>query len=176
MISQLLDKSHTKDVEIFCNKCKKLNYTNNQSLESIKYDKLDGKYGIWIGTFDNNELISLSGVHKLFDGVRVHFRGATLPQYAPKSLGKNVVKQIFQYRYHLPFQIIWGYNNIKDCKFYITTNIEKTGHLNRMDKIILPLSEKQGIVNFVRQDEVFYTLQNVWQVNVENYFNALSNF
>ena len=45
-----------------------------------------------------------------------------------------------------------------------------------MDKVILPLSEKQGIVNFVRQDEVFYTLQNVWQVNVENYFNALSSF
>ena len=176
MISQLLDKSHTKDIKIFCNKCKQLNYENNQSLESIKYDKLDGNYGIWIGTFNNDELISLSGVHKLFDGVRVHFRGATLPQYAPKGLGKNVVKQIFQYRYHLPFQIIWGYNNIKDCKFYITTNVEKTGHLNRMDKVILPLSEKQGIVKFVRQDEVFSTLQNIWQVNVESYFNALSSF
>ena len=173
--TRLLDKSHTKDVEVFCNKCKKLNYTNNQSLESIKYDKLDGKYGIWVGTFDNNELISLSGVHRLFDGVRVHFRGATLPPYAAQGLGKNVVKQMFHYRYHLPFQIMWGYNNIKDCKFYITTNVKNTGHLDRMDKIILPLSEKQGIVNYVGQDEVFYTIQNIWRVNVENYFNVLSS-
>tara|TARA_B100000949_G_C14196603_1_gene414138 strand:+ start:55 stop:606 length:552 start_codon:yes stop_codon:yes gene_type:complete len=183
MITRYLKNIDKIAVINFCYECKKLNYTNNQSLESIKYDQLDGEHGVWVGTFNHldrqfrkSELMGLSGVHKLFDGVRVHFRGATLPQYAPKGLGKNVVKQIFQYRYHLPFQIMWGYKNIKDCKFYITTNVEKTDHLNKMDKIILPLSEKQGIVNYVGQDEVFSTLQNIWQVNVENYFNALSNF
>lgn len=167
-----IDKSKVFD---FCNKCKELNYTNNQSLESIKYNQLEGEYGAWVGSFIHGELISLSGVHRLFDGVRVHFRGATLPPYAVQGLGKNVVKQMFHYRYHLPFQIMWGYNNIKDCKFYITTNVKNIGHLDRMDKIILPLSEEQGIVDYVGQDEVFYTLQNIWRVNVENYFNVLSS-
>ena len=167
-----IDKSKVFD---FCNKCKKLNYTNNQSLESIKYNQLHGEYGAWVGSFIHGELMALSGVHRLFDGVRVHFRGATLPPYAAQGLGKNVVKQMFHYRYHLPFQIMWGYNNIKDCKFYITTNVKNTGHLDRMDKIILPLSENQGIVDYVGQDEIFYTLQNIWKVNVENYFNVLSS-
>ena len=145
MISQLLDKSPTKDVEIFCNKCKKLNYTNNQSLESIKYDKLDGKYGIWIGTFDNNELISLSGVHKLFNGARVFFRGATLPGYAPrKHLGKNILEQMFHIQYHLPLQLQWGKQQNID-KFYITTNIRNYSTMDEVFNYYSRMSDKRGI-------------------------------
>jgi len=169
----LNNRIHKADVESFCKECKKYYPTsNNISLDSIKYDQLNDDYGIWIGTFNNNKLISLSGVHKLFDGVRVFFRGATLPSYAPrKHLGKNIMKQMFHIQHHLPLQLQWGKEK-KFNKFYITTNINVDKHLHRMNKIILPLLERQGLVNFVEQKEVFYTQQNIWRINVDNYWRA----
>ena len=172
MITRYLKSIDRNAVIDFCVKCKQLNYENNQSLESIKYDKLNSKYGIWVGTFINDDLISLSGVHKLFDGARVFFRGSTLPGYAPrKHLGKNILEQMFHIQYHLPLQLQWGEQQNID-KFYITTNINGDKHLGRMDKIVLPLLEKQKIVEFVEETEVFYTQQNVWKINVDNYWSA----
>ena len=71
----------------------------------------------------------------------------------------------------MPLQLQWGKQQNID-KFYITTNINGDKHLGRMDRIILPLLEKQKIVEFVEVTEVFYTQQNVWKINVDNYWRA----
>ena len=61
----------------------------------------------------------------------------------------------------------------KDKPVYITTNTENdaSGKMIRIDKTFHHLA-KSKIVSHVATEEVYYTLQNVWLLNKENY-NAI---
>ena len=54
-------KIHDDIVQDFCNKCKDLNYHNNSSFESMKWYWGEVQ---WVGTFLDDVLVSLSGIHK----------------------------------------------------------------------------------------------------------------
>ena len=56
----LYPKIHDDIVLEFCKKCEKINYVNNDSLKSMKWfwDEV-----MWSGTFINDTLVSLSGIH-----------------------------------------------------------------------------------------------------------------
>ena len=61
---QLTD-DHILQVHEFCSKCKKYNYVNNESLESMKWEKAD-----WFAHFISDKIVSLSGVHEFLDGFK----------------------------------------------------------------------------------------------------------
>ena len=77
----LYPKIHDDIVLEFCKKCEKINYVNNDSLKSMKWfwDEV-----MWSGTFINDTLVSLSGIHPFPEmnenAFRVMYRGVTLAQ------------------------------------------------------------------------------------------------
>ena len=79
-----LNDEHIFQVHEFCLKCKKINYVNNNSLKSMKWEEAD-----WFAHFVGDKIVSLSGVHEFLDGFRVMFRGATLPGITNKLLNKE---------------------------------------------------------------------------------------
>ena len=81
MLSKYLyPKLHDDIVFDFCKKCKKLNYVNNNSFKSMKWYWKEVQ---WVGTFSDDTLISISGIHPFPEvnqnAFRIMFIGATLP-------------------------------------------------------------------------------------------------
>jgi hypothetical protein len=161
-----LDKV-TTELLSFIDECDDLNYTNNSSLKALKFEWCLNTGGMWYATADQNKIISLSGIHPFKDGYRVLFRGA---QLYPRPIGINRYHlQSHCWYYQLPLQLEFA----KAKPVYITTNIENdaSGKMTRIDKTFHHLA-KSKIVSHVTAEEVFYTLQNVWLLNKENY-NAI---
>lgn len=164
-------KKDLLDIEVFLSKCADKGYNNNKSLQTIKFDWCINEGGCWWATYKNKEIISLSGIHPFKDGYRALFRGAQLESrpYAPIN---KYQMQIWGMYAHLPMQIEWakwqGNNNI-----YITTNVynDASGTMNRMHKSFNAL-EKSGVVEYCGDEEIFYTQQSVWKVNIEKYFEV----
>jgi hypothetical protein len=70
----------------------------------------------WVGTFQNDVLVSMSGIHKFPEinnnAFRIMFRGGTLPGISSKFLN---FKQI-------PLQQEWAYLHNDSPEFYVTFN------------------------------------------------------
>mgnify|MGYP003389325679 CR=1 FL=1 len=148
---QLTDE-HLFQVHEFCIKCKKLNYVNNQSLESMKWkwNKVT-----WFGHFIEDKIVSLSGVHDFLDGYRVMFRGATLPGVSNKFL--NVDQAHVQMNY---------INNIHDKSiFYFTLNVSNnTGSKsNRLRKWVHTGRCWPGSA-YIRTQEIYGVDQEIWKI------------
>ena len=164
-------KKDLSDIEKFLSKCAEKNYNNNKSLEAIKFDWCIKEGGCWWATYKNKDIISLSGIHPFKDGYRALFRGAQLEPrpYAPIN---KYQMQIWGMYAHLPMQIEWagwqGNNNI-----YITTNVynDASGTMNRMHKSFQAL-ERGGVVKYCGDEEIFFTQQSVWKVNIKKYFEV----
>ncbi len=109
----LYSKIHDDLVLDFCNKCKELNYVNNDSFDSMKWYWKEVQ---WVGTFQNDVLVSMSGIHKFPEinnnAFRIMFRGGTLPGISSKFLN---FKQI-------PLQQEWAYLHNDSPEFYVTFN------------------------------------------------------
>jgi hypothetical protein len=150
----------------FIEKCEQNQFMNNKSLVAMKWNWCMEEDGAWFATYtdDFNEIISLSGIHPFEDGYRVLFRGAQL-QVRPCGLNRYHM-QSYCFADQLPMQIDFA----KDKPLYITTNVEHdaSGRMNKVDKLFHTL-EKLGVVHFVEQKEVWYTKQNIWQLDVEKY-------
>lgn len=160
---------HRPHVEKFLKKCSDLNYKNNVSLESIKWDWCL-KEGSWWATYNsNNEIISISGMHPFKDGYRTLFRGAQTETRLVKGLNRYQFQSWPMYA-HLPMQIEWARWQGKD-KIYITTNVinDASGRMNRIHNSFAPL-HKAGVVDYLGDEEIFFTQQSVWLVNIEKYF------
>jgi len=81
-------EEYKPELIIFCNKCKKLGFTLNESLKAMKLRDSNVKF--WL-IFVNGEIASVSGCQKLYasnatsivkDGdFRLYFRSAVLPKY-----------------------------------------------------------------------------------------------
>lgn len=153
-------------VEEFCNS---QNFSNNISLEKMKWDWCP----FWCAAFDGDKIVSIAGAHKLPEvspnAYRLLFRGAQLSGYT-LGVGRNVFKTGIQLSYLLPLQIVWATRQDPDAELYISTNINNDGGKSqRMNNTIMPLLAKRGIWKLDRQMELYNVPQNLWRINVKTY-------
>lgn len=166
MIDTIILRNPNDDLIDFIEKCKKLNYKNNNSLESMKF--YESK--VWFATYHNNKIVGISGLHKFRDGWRALFRGAQLYSI-PGGLSKNHMN-CWMFYYHLPFVI----DLVQGDPIYITTNTQNdaSGHMTKIDKLYHLLA-KNKIVNHISNEHLRGVNQNIWQLNVEVYEEARVN-
>jgi len=152
-----------QSVQDFIAHCDNLGYKNNNSLKAMKWDWCL-ENGAWFATYKEDKIISLSGIHKFENGYRALFRGAQL-ESRPCGLNKYHM-QSYCFAEQLPLQIEFA----GVYPVYITTNVEHdaSGRMNRVDKMFHKLAVHK-LVNFVEEKEVYYTLQNIWRLNIRNY-------
>ena len=149
----LYPKIHDDIVLEFCNKCKRLNYINNDSFKSMKWYWSEVA---WAGTFKNDILVSLSGIHAFPEinknAFRVMFRGVTLPGVSSKFLNFE----------QLPLNQEWAYLKNKNAEFYVTFNVNPhigiKGNLLKVMKRMRKLEYVKTINYFNVKQEVFALL------------------
>lgn len=159
--------SVTPALQKFIKQCDARGYKNNNSLTAMKFEWCLHTGGMWHATYKDNDIISLSGVHPFEDGYRALFRGAQL-ESRPAGLNKHHMSSWCFYA-QLPHQIEWANGK----PLYVTTNVnnDASGKMNKINKLF-GLLEKQNIVEHTGQDEVFFTLQNIWRINVDEYLRV----
>lgn len=169
---KILKNPPAQDVLKFCEECDVLGYKNNNSLKAMKFEWCTDTGGAWWGAYDGDAIVSMAGIHPFEDGYRTMFRGAQTTS-AIAGLSKTHMTSI-PWRYIMPEQIAWAQSNNPDAPLYITTNIsnDASGKMNRTHRLF-KLLEKQGIVDYVRDDEIFYTMQSVWKLNIGPYYKTL---
>jgi hypothetical protein len=165
---------HNQDVpsiETFLAECSKLNFKNNTSLETIKFNWCINNGGSWWGVFKKDQLVSMSGMHPFKDGYRVLFRGAQIEQRPIKGLNRYQFQSWGMWK-ELPMQIEWARWKGTD-KIYITTNVsnDASGKMNRIHRAFSAL-EKAGVVEHCGDEEIFFTQQSIWRVNIQKYFEV----
>jgi hypothetical protein len=154
-------------LEEFINQCDLLGFKNNSSLKAMKFDWCLDNIGAWYATYEDNKIISVSGIHSYEDGYRALFRGVQLKS---RNVGLNRYHmQSYCFAEQLPLQIEFASGK----PIYITTNVDNdaSGKMNRIDKLFHTLA-KYKIVDFVEQKELFYVDQNIWKLNVAEYNNV----
>lgn len=148
--------------------CSELGYKNNDSKIVMKFDWCVQTGGAWFASVDeDNEIFSISGIHPFKNGYRVLFRGS---QLYPRQCGLNKYHMSSWCFYEqLPAQIKFAAGS----PVYVTTNIDNdaSGKMNKINTLFGYL-ERQGIVKHVSTEEVFYVMQNVWQLNVDRYYEV----
>ncbi len=154
MLSKYLyPKLHDDIVFDFCKKCEKLNYVNNNSFKSMKWYWKEVQ---WVGTFSNDVLISISGIHPFPEvnqnAFRIMFRGATLP-------GKSSTFLNFE---QVPLKKEWAFLRNENAEFYVTFNLDtKIGSKsNRMIKAIQRTKKFSyySTMNYFNVDQEVYVL------------------
>jgi hypothetical protein len=158
----------------FCHACEILGLENNKNFYNLKLEKMVMPHGVYFVGIDHhaNKIWNIAGIHHLpevGDNVwRCLFRGAQLPKYA-LGVSKDFLKVSYHWRYFLPLQIEYIKTLYPDSEFVVSTNIENNtaGKSDRLNKVIMPLLESQGLISFRKRTQLFDTDQNVWSVNVD---------
>ena len=171
-----LEESDYPALQEFCNKCKSLDYHNNDSFKSIKLDQMNMPYGQYFIGYDNdkNIIFNLCGGHQMQElnnnAYRVFFRRASLPGYTTGKLG---IKSSFQLVEVLNMQIDFILEINPNAEFYFTTNLKSSatnGKSQRMNDLMTPRVARTGIFDLISEDfEYMYTSQRLWRVNVLKY-------
>ena len=144
---------HDDIVFDFCKKCEKLNYVNNSSFNSMKWYWEEVQ---WVGTFSNNTLISISGIHPFPEinknAFRIMFRGATLPGKSSSFLNFAQV----------PLKKEWALIKNENAEFYVTFNLDSNigSKSSRMNKAIQRTKkfEYHSTMNYFNVDQEIYVL------------------
>ena len=144
-------KIHDDIVLEFCKKCEKINYVNNDSLKSMKWfwDEV-----MWSGTFINDTLVSLSGIHSFPEmnenAFRVMYRGVTLPGVSSKFLNFE----------QLSLNKEWAYLQNEKAEFYVTFNVSSKigGKSYRLKKVMKRLKK----IKYVKKMKYFNVMQEVF--------------
>jgi hypothetical protein len=159
------------DIEAFCKECDILGYKNNHTLKAMKHEWCLAEGGNWWAAYRDNNMVSIAGCHPFWDGYRVMFRGAQTEQ-SGHGLSKKHLTSI-PWKTLMPKQIEWCHQTNK-VPLYITTNTshDESGKMNRTHRILKLLAD-QGIVDYVCDDEIFYTHQSVWELNTGKYYETL---
>lgn len=158
-------KQVTPALEDFIEQCTLLGWKNNSSLKELRWEWcLEG--GMWYATYNDDKIISLTGIHPFKDGYRALYRGAQLSPRPIKGLNRYQMQSWGIYD-HLPLQIEFA----KGKPLYITTNIDKdnSGRMNRIHKSFTAMA-KGGMVDYIDDEKIFNALQSVWKLNVNRYF------
>lgn len=181
-----LNQTHTNLVEDFCIRAGLAGFSNNASIEAMKFN---GQYDLheipsfW-AVIKDNTIVSVSGSHHWFDDdsepsmLRCLFRSATLPEYDSIVPGLN--------KYHmnsLPFSVLLPLQINQGLKegvknFYITTsnsNHDASGKMQRTHRV-LQLLERLGLVTHAGDEIVYSTSQSKWEINLDQYLEALRGF
>lgn len=155
----------TPDLEHFIHRCDQMGYKNNNSLKAMKFEWCLENGGEWYASYDKNSIVGISGIHPFKDGWRALFRGAQLYSI-PGGLSKMHMN-CWMFRDHLPIAIKYFGNK----PLYITTNVDNdaSGKMLKLNKLYQNHLAKHNIVEHLGQEEVFYTEQNVWKLNIEQY-------
>lgn len=152
--------------------CKDQNFSNNTSLDKMKWEWCL-EVGTWTVATDDEKIVSIAGVHPLPEvsehAYRCLFRGAQLPGYT-LGTGRDIFKTGIQLSYLLDLQIRWAMEKNINADLYISTNInDDGGKSQRMNNTIMPLLAKRGIWELDRQMELYNVPQNLWRINVLTY-------
>lgn len=184
IITQYDPNVHSQQLKIFCNACDKLGWENNNSFNALKLDKLKPPYGqYWIALEkSSNTIFSIAGVQYLPEihesAWRLLFRGAQLPGYTPRA-GINLWKSGIQFSYFINEQVLWTKSNYFEPEFFITTNSDnkKAGKSTKMGKIMMPRLCRLGYFQLYKSNiELYSTLQDIWKLHTEKYFNDRALF
>jgi hypothetical protein len=178
-----LSPKHDALLDQFCQECSEAGYTNNISREAMKFvdgHDLPTNPQYWALLVDG-DIASISGCHG-YDGsgriLRCLFRSATLPKYQHIIPGTSKTHMnSAPFSLLLPYQIGWGIENGYH-EFYITTSHgshDASGKMNRTHRA-LQLLAKQGIVDYVGEEEYYWTPQTIWALNLNRYNEALDAF
>lgn len=153
------------DVNDYIDSCKKLEFKNNNSAKAMKWDWCL-EHGAWYGSYVNNKIVSISGIHKFEDGYRGLFRGAQLETRPVKCLTRYQM-QSYCISEQLPYQIEFAGGHA----LYITTNVsnDASGKMNRIHRSFSVMANG-GMVDYIGDAEIFYTQQSIWRLNVDRYF------
>jgi len=161
---------HIEMLQVFCNECEKLGYTNNSSLKNMRllWCKQVGEY--WCAIKDN-KIIAVAGCHPLPEvgpnAWRIMFRGCELPKQDNfTGLSKGDWNSITQ-REVIPLMIKW----IPSDELYITTNISNdhsNGKAPRNHRL-MGLLAKQGILDNCGDMFLNKHMQTIWRLNIEEY-------
>ena len=155
----------TSAVERFIAECTLLGYKNNSSLKEMRWDWcLDG--GMWYATYENDVIISITGIHPFKDGYRALYRGAQLKAHPVKGLNRYQMQSWGIYD-HLPLQIEFANGK----PLYITTNVsnDASGRMNRIHKSF-SIMAAGGMVDYIGDEQIFNAVQSVWRLNNDKYF------
>lgn len=158
-------KEVTPALEDFIEQCKSLGWKNNSSLKELRWEWcLEG--GMWYATYNDDKIISLTGIHPFKDGYRALYRGAQLSPRPIKGLNRYQMQSWGIYD-HLPLQIEFA----KGKPIYITTNVNKdnSGRMNRIHKSFTVMA-KGGMIDYINDEQIFNAIQSVWKLNVDRYF------
>jgi hypothetical protein len=133
---------------------------------------------VFFGAFDNNDIISLAGVHRLPEvndrAWRCLFRGAQLPGYTP-HWSLDIFKSGIHFSQFLYRQIKLVQDIDPQAEFYISTNVKAdTGvKSSRMNEVMMPRIAKRGIWDLHLENfKLYHVPQNLWKVNVAVYMEA----
>lgn len=176
-----LDESHTDILKHFCNECGKLGYSNNSSLQNMKFNGAYdlGEIPTFFATLVDGEIAGIAGSHSLdSNGLRVGFRGAALPKFDGiiKGLSKTHMTNI-SYAPLMPELIIDGLER-GYTDFYITTSHtthDASGKMHRTHRAMTLLS-KQGIVTHSGIETHYYVPQTKWKFNLSKFFRSVRAF
>lgn len=182
LIHKAYDESQIDNLQEFCKRCESLGYKNNSSLETMRLKYALDHQGQFFLTYYNQQIISLSGFHKLDevgDNVyRILFRGVTLDSFQNHlGLTSKTHMNSIPFYYHIPM-VLNNFNEHGDKKFVITTNW-KNSEIPSMNKShrVFQLLEKQGIVsNFINHINLFNTDQTVWLLNTKIYLKLRQEY
>jgi hypothetical protein len=181
-----LDDDHIDLIEDFCKACSNYGYSNNSSIEKMKFGR---KYDFiaapefW-GTIYNNKLVSVSGCHLWpankdnISSMRCLFRSASLPEYKSliSGLSKNHMNSI-PFSMLLPLQINSGFKQGVE-HFYITTSNkdhDASGKMKRTHRA-MQLLAKNFIVKYAGDEIIYSTSQTKWEINIDRYLEVLQLF
>jgi hypothetical protein len=152
--------------------CRERGFYNNVNPDVMKFDWCIREGGGWWASEVNDEIVAVSGIHPFRDGWRIMFRCAQLKQKSGIANLNRLHKQSRPWVDHVPLQMEYiG----KDCPLYCTEVERKeddmSGKMMAAARAVELLS-KRGIMEYIDTSIIYNTLQAVWKINTERYFEV----
>jgi hypothetical protein len=156
----------------YITQCGLLGFKNNSSLKLMKWNWCLNIGGTWHATYDNQTIVSVTGIHPFKDGYRALFRGAQLGQRRVNGLNRYQMQSWGIYD-HLPLQIEYADNK----PVYITTNVsnDASGRMNRIHNSFKQMA-KGDMVDYIGDETIFNTEQSIWRLNNDKYFEIRKRY
>tara|TARA_B100000287_G_scaffold176412_1_gene166376 strand:+ start:637 stop:1176 length:540 start_codon:yes stop_codon:yes gene_type:complete len=162
-----ITKNLHEKLQIFCDKCKKLNYINNVSFKSMKLEWCKN-WGEFFCIIHEKEIISVAGCHPLpevsSNAWRIFFRSCDIPKTViHKGLhkGTNHKARLYINKFieYCPTNELYVTSNIDNKKYKEIVRNNKTLHLIS--------KQKNPILENVGEIKLYDTNQTIWKLNID---------
>lgn len=169
-----LDENDEAKLQEYCKTCENDGVPNNASIKNMKINRWGTDKWWVVYNVEKNIIVSASGAHpfeEYADGYwRVMFRLSTIKEFRGKAgpFSKDQ-RNCFGWGHILPFQIEYC-RKMGAKKIVFTTNCDESGDANSMkqDRICNLVFERLSMAKKIDQKNIYGTLQNVWQVMIED--------